>query len=241
MDKQLEDLLENYTPSEYAIHTVQQVTTLLMVGISGAGKNTIKSCLIESGEYHDIVSHTTRSPRKNAGVEEISGHEYHFISKQQAITMLEGKEFVEAKWVHRQNLYGTSVSEFEKCLHTHKTALADIEVQGVDEYMSISPRTVRPIFLIPPSYEVWVQRFKSRYEGCAGEGEFAERSITAQREITHVLSKYFFSIVINDDLDDTVRQVHDIARGQPQSEASLRHAYKVAQQLLDDMKHASTH
>ncbi len=241
MDKKLEDLLAHYTPSERAVHTVRQVTTVLMVGISGAGKNTIKSRLVESGEYQDIVSHTTRAPRKNAGVEELSGHEYYFISKQKAIDMLEGREFVEAKWVHRQNLYGTSVAEFEKCLALHKTALADVEVQGVDEYMSISPSTVRPIFLIPPSYDVWVQRFKSRYEGRAGEGEFLERSITAQREIAHVLSKDFFSIVVNDDIDDTVQQVHDIAHGQPQSEVSLRHAYAVAQQLLDDMKHASTH
>lgn len=241
MDKQLELLLEHYTPSERAIDAVQQVNTILMVGISGAGKNTVKTKLLETGEYYDVVSHTTRPPRKNSGISEVSGQEYHFISKQQAIVMLENREFVEAKWVHRQNLYGTSIAEFEVCLRQGKKAIADIEVQGVEEYMSICPKTVYPIFLIPPSYDVWVRRFKARYEGRAGEGEFTQRSITAQREIEHVLEKEYFSIIINDNLEDTISQVRDIARGTPQSDASLRHSRQVAEQLLEDMRHAGTH
>ena len=75
--------------------------------------------------------------------------------------MLENQEFVEAK-MFSNNIYGTSIAEIQVAHDDNKVALSDLEVQGVAEYMSISS-TVRPIFLLPPNYEVWQDRLKQRY------------------------------------------------------------------------------
>lgn len=235
MDKELTLLLENYRPTQEAISLIHQITTILLVGITGAGKDSIKHELLEKGTYHDIVSHTTRAPRKNNGILEKDGQEYHFISKEQAKEMIENHQFIEAKWVHRQNIYGTSVAEFQTCLSDGKIALADIEVQGVDEYIELSPKTTKPIFLLPPDFSIWLKRFKSRYEGHVGSGEFRERLHTATEEIKHVLQHPYFSIVVNDDLEIAAQEVDIIAQNGIQSDATIEYGRRCAMKLLHDI------
>lgn len=235
MDRETEILLTHYKPSEAAISILGSVDKLFLVGISGAGKDTIIKKLLDTGRYHLIVSHTTRPPRKNHGVMETNGVEYHFINYEQLHGMLENHEFVEAKH-YGNNVYGTSVQEFEKAKEDHKIAVADIEVQGVAEYMNIAPESTQPIFLLPPDFDTWKQRFNARYEGVIGEGEFYSRMHTAVNEIEHVLSHNYFSIVINDDIDDTVTQVEVIANGNPQDDRDWQRGSRVAHELLEQMK-----
>ena len=64
----LADLVANYQPPERAVEVIRHAKITLLVGISGAGKDTIKRALLEDPSFHDIVSHTTRKPRANEGV-----------------------------------------------------------------------------------------------------------------------------------------------------------------------------
>lgn len=237
MDKEIEILLNNYQPSAATIESLQSVDKLFLVGISGAGKDTIIKKLLKTGQYHLIVSHTTRKPRKNHGVMETDGVEYHFVNYSQLHRMLQKQEFVEAKR-YGNNIYGTSIAEFKKAKGDHKIAVADIEVQGVKEYMDISPNTTKPIFLLPPNFDTWKQRFSARYEGIVGEGEFYDRMQTAVNEIEHILSCDYFSIIINDDLDDTVMQVEALANGAKQEDRDWQYGSHVARKLLEAMKEA---
>lgn len=240
MDSELESLLSTYKPNQLTINLMRQIKTVLLVGISCAGKDTLKTKLIKTNNYHDIVSHTTRPPRKNGLVMEKNGVDYYFISKPQAKTMLQKQLFVEAKWVHRQNVYGTAAQEFKKCLSKNKIAIADVEVQGVEEYMKLAAENVTAIFLLPPSYDVWLQRFRLRYEGNMSAGEFSERQKTAKREIKNVLDKNYFSIIINDNIEESAQQVETIVNGASENESTVLRSTKVAQHLLDEI-HASTH
>lgn len=232
MDRETEALIENYKPDQSIIQTLQSVKKVFLVGISGAGKDTIIKNLLKTGNFYLIISHTTRAPRKNHGILETEGIEYHFITYEKLKSMLENREFVEAK-KYARNVYGTSVAEFEKAKRDGKIAIADIEVQGVAEYMSMAPQATKPIFLLPPDFTTWKQRFNARYEGVVGEGEFRERMQVAAREIEHVLTHHYFSIVINDDINDTVKQVELIANGQSQSDASWQRGVNVAHHLLE--------
>lgn len=236
MDKSVATLINNYQPTQEVVALVKRVPKVFVVGIAGAGKNATIQQLLKTDTFHYIVSHVTRPPRENNGVLEQDGVDYHFISMEKAVSMLEKREFVEAKWVHRQNIYATSPQEFLACEKKKKIAIADIDVAGVEEYMKIAPDTTKPIFLLPPNFETWQQRFKSRYEGRLGEGEFQRRMFSAAQEIEHVLGKNYYSIVINDDLDDAVTQVLSIANGEPQSDSAWRHGSKVAHQLLETMR-----
>lgn len=236
MDEQLSSLLDNYQPSDETVALLHSVSIVLIAGISAAGKNTIINKLLESGKYHFVISHVTRPLRTNNGVMETDGVQYHFISKSQAIELLQKREFVEAKWVHNQDVYGTSVEEFRKCRDEHKMAVADVNVEGVAEYMQIAPNSTTPIFILPPDFQTWQQRFKARYEGQLSDNDFQARQYSVKQEIEHVLGKDYFSIVINDDLEQAVAQVQSIVDGNPQSDTDWQRGSHVAHELLEQIR-----
>src|SRR5581483_1435343 len=97
MTSSLETKLASYQPDPSVSGLVKSTPILLLVGPTGAGKDTLKDKLLATNEYHHIVSHTTRSPRINHGLMEIDGQEYHFVTEAEAERMLDNHEFIEAK------------------------------------------------------------------------------------------------------------------------------------------------
>jgi guanylate kinase len=206
----LDQLIANYKPSDQAIDLIRNTHIALLVGISGAGKDTIKKQLLLKPDYSDIVSHTTRAPRVNNGIMEVADIDYHFIDEATARDMLENHEFIEAKFVHH-TVYGTSLQELEKASSAHKIAITDIDVQGVSEYKAISPNVVA-IFVIPPSYSIWRERLAQRYESTeAFEAEWTKRRNSAVSELTHALEVPYYHFVINDSLERAVTVSDEIA------------------------------
>lgn len=207
--------INNYQPSDAARGLVKSTPILFLVGIAGAGKDTIKHRLLSEypSEYHHIVSHTTRAPRENNGVLEHNGLEYFFISLPTAEHMIDEQAFVEAKLVHQTDIYGTSVAEIQQAHNEKRIAITDLEVKGVDEYEQISS-DVKAVFILPPSYEIWTERLLGRYGGIIEPQELKKRMHTAFHEIAHALSKDYFYLVVNDDLQQTTDRIHAIARNQ---------------------------
>ena len=223
-----------YRPSAETVDLVRRVPLILFVGISGAGKDTIKHRLLATGRYYHYVSHTTRSPRKNHGKLEIDGEDYFFISREQAFTMLQNGEFIEAK-EYSGNIYGTSRSGLLEAKRTGKIAINDVEVQGVDEYKHLSP-TVIAIFLLPPNYEEWMRRLRSRYTADPTGDNIHLRVETAVKELKHALGAGYYHFVVNDDLDAAVAACDQIAR----THGTLHHvdsqAREIAERLLNDIE-----
>lgn len=207
----LQELITNYTPSRAAAQLVQDARVVLLVGISGAGKDTIKKQLLQQGGFHDIVSHTTRAPRYNNGVLEMPDVDYHFISTSTAVEMLRSQQFIEAKFVHG-TVYGTSMAELETAYKAGEIAITDIDVQGVDEYKQISSGVVA-IFILPPTFTEWRHRLRQRY---ATEEEFTaewpKRRDSAVKELRHALELPYYHFVINDELAVAVEATGKIAR-----------------------------
>lgn len=226
---QLQQKLAGYKPSAETVELIRQTPILLLVGVSGAGKDSIKQRLLKTGDYHHVVSHTTRKPRENKGVVERDSLDYHFIGLGEAEKMLDNGEFVEAKQ-YSGNMYGTSVAEIERARDDGKIALTDIEVQGVAEYKAISA-DVHAVFVLPPSYEVWQQRLRSRYGGKIYPADMEKRLQTAKAELTEALSKDYYQFVVNDDLEKAVGSVDGIAHDTvPGQEAQT--ARKLAEDLM---------
>ncbi|MBB1562835.1 hypothetical protein HG436_000255 [Candidatus Saccharibacteria bacterium] len=63
LENNLKNLIKNYQPNQAAIDVVRRTKIVLLVGISGAGKDTVKRRLLEDNEFADIVSYTTRQSR----------------------------------------------------------------------------------------------------------------------------------------------------------------------------------
>ena len=220
--------LASYKPSDETIALVRNTPILLLCGTSGAGKNSIKDELMKTGNYHYIVSHTTRPPRANDGVMERDGIEYHFITHEEAERMLDAGAYVEAK-LYGTNIYGTSAAEVQYAHDTGKTVIADIEVQGVGEYIALKPG-MKAIFIVPPNYDVWQERLKKRYGDTLNPIELEQRMQTALRELRHALEVPYFHFVVNDSLADAVTEIDEVARD-TETAQEAEHARSVATEI----------
>ena len=124
MTQTIDDLVNGYQPDAKTINIVSSNPIVLMAGISGAGKDTIKNALIETGRFGDLISHTTRSPRQNNGNMEIDGEDYYFIDIQTAEKMIQNRKFIEVKNVHG-TLYGTSLEGLKNVLEISKIPIGN--------------------------------------------------------------------------------------------------------------------
>lgn len=235
MDAMLQELVDAYKLSPAAVELVRNTRIVLLVGVSGAGKDTIKHKLLETGRYHHIVSHTTRAPRENGGVMEQDGVEYHFITKEKAAEMLRNGEFIEAK-KYGDNVYGTSIAEIQKAHDENKVAITDIEVQGVAEYKAISPAVIAE-FILPPNYQEWQHRLYARYgKKGADPADIARRMQTAIFELKEALAQPYYHFIVNEDVDQAVRAADSIAHHNDEF-TIIDSSFRIwAERLLDDLQ-----
>lgn len=228
--------LQNYTPSADAISMVKSARITLLVGIAGAGKDTIKHQLLKNDDFRDIVSHTTRAPRENNGVMEVDGQDYHFVDIETALSLVEDKAFVEVKAVHGSTLYGTSVAEIKAGQDAGKISITDVDVQGVGEYKQLSQNVVA-LFILPPSYETWRQRLAHRYHTVEElEAEWPKRRESAIKELEFALSVPYYHFIINDDLERSVRVAGEIARKPEGFRREDDEARLIARDILEELK-----
>lgn len=213
IDEALIAKVANYKPSLEKLRSFSDTPMLLTVGISGAGKDTLTGKLLQEypKTYQRFVSHTTRAPRENHGKMEQEGHEYHFIDFAAANRMLDAQEFIEAN-VYSQNVYGTSLAEVQRAHDAGKILINDVDVNGVSHIVSLLPGS-KPVFILPPSYEVWKQRFMKRYTGEVDVADWQRRIRTAKAEIENALANDYFYLVVNDDIDRAVGDINSIAHG----------------------------
>ncbi|HSW37762.1 MAG TPA: hypothetical protein VLG37_05360 [Candidatus Saccharimonadales bacterium] len=232
MNPKLIQKIVSYQPSASTIALIQQTPIIFLVGISGAGKDSIKQKLLETGKYHHIVSHTTRQPRLNRGVMEEDGSEYHFIDLAEAEKMLNDGAFVEAK-MYSGNLYGTSVAEIQKAKDEGKIALTDIEVQGVAAYKALAP-SVKAAFILPPSYEVWQERLRKRYGGTINPADYHRRMQTATLELGQLLTTDYYKCFINNSLDKAVAEIDRFATTGDRDPTQEAKARALAKKLVEE-------
>ncbi len=231
----LEEIANNYQPDQHAANAVRQANVLLLVGISGAGKDTIQSQLLAMRGYHRIVTHTTRPPRENNGLLELNGREYHFVTYDEMQRMLEEHQLIEVNH-YGVHYYGVSINELYRANEGGNVAISNIDVNGVRAFRSLAD-TVRALFIIPPDYTTWRERLARRY---ATEDEFTRefpsRRDTAIDELEHALELPYYHFIINDDLIRAVRVVDEIAHRREQFTQQDDEARLKARALLQALK-----
>lgn len=234
MDTPLAQKLASYTPGPAAQKLIQVTPILLLVGPTGAGKDSLKDKLLATGRYHHIVSHTTRLPRINHGIIEENGRDYHFIDRAEAEEMLDEQAFIEAK-MYSDNLYGTSIAEIKAAHDEGKIAMTDIEVQGVAEYKALDPH-VMAVFLLPPDFQTWQQRLQRRYGDVVDAADARRRMQTALDELDQLLTTDYYIAVINDDLDTAFDQIQTITASAEHTSPDEPVARATARQLAADIR-----
>ncbi len=170
---------------------------------SGAGKSTLVKAWLEQDQAIRLsVSYTTRAPRPG----EVNGVHYHFVSREEFLSMLERGEFLESAEVYG-NFYGTSQLWIQQERAAGRDILLEIDWQGAAQVRRLMPDALG-IFILPPSLPALRQRLEGRG---TDSPEVIERRLAAAREdMSHSLEADF--LVINDQFDHAVADLIAIAR-----------------------------
>lgn len=105
----------------------------------------------------------------------------------------------------------------------------------MSEYKSISSNVVA-IFILPPSYDVWLERMSKRYATKEEfEAEFPKRRDSAINELRHALEVSYYHFIINDDLDRAVQVADEIAQQPDVFHRKDDEARLAARDLLDSI------
>ncbi len=188
-----------------------QGTLLVLVGPAGAGKTTLAH-LVQNrapGRRAFSVSHTTRPPRPT----EADGVDYYFVDRPTFEALRDRGGFAEWAEVHG-NLYGTSRTEIARLHQDGKVALFDIDIVGAHNLWRLYPDEVRLAFLMPPSWQVLVDRLLAR--GTDTPEVVRRRLRTARLELHAVCaSPAPWHIVVNDQLALAAEQLEALLATPP--------------------------
>lgn len=175
---------------------------LVLSGFSGVGKGTVAKRLVEKYGYSLSVSATTRKPREG----EENGREYFFKTEAEFKNLIDYNGFIEyARYV--DNYYGTPRKFVEDELQAGHHVILEIEVQGAF-HIKKQYEDALLIFITAPSAMAIKQRLIGR--GTESEDVIKKRLDRAKEE-SRDMDKYDY-IVVNDDLEECVDQIHSIVR-----------------------------
>jgi len=146
------------------------------------------------------VSYTTRELRKG----ELSGVDYHFISKEDFTGKIKEGKWAEWAKVHG-NYYGTSAEFLNKMLASGRDVLLDIDVEGTMQIVKKYPDSIT-IFIMPPTPEILRKRIESR--GADSRDVIEMRLNNAEREISQ--RDLYKHVIVNDCLDEAIAEIVSI-------------------------------
>ncbi len=176
---------------------------VIVTAPSGAGKTTLVNALVAHDEkLLASVSHTTRPGRPS----EENGVNYHFVSDQEFMTMLQGGDFLESAEVYGYH-YGTSQHWVSGQLSEGFDVILEIDWQGAAQIRNLLPDSCF-ILILPPSLEALSQRLTERAQD--DEDTIDKRMQQARSVIEHVAAADF--MVVNDDFETALDDIRAIIR-----------------------------
>lgn len=230
---EFQKILANYHPSADSLKILEQTRLVLLVGPTAAGRNTLIKLLEDTGRYHFILSNTTRRPRANNGVMERDGVEYWFTKEEEFLEGLQQGKYLEAAIIHGQQVSGISIDELDKARKSGLIAIDEVEVEGAGNVYIQKPDALF-VFLLPPSFDVWMQRLRGRGE--MEESEVIRRLKSAREEITAALNEDFYQFVINNEIHEAAMAVDELANGRQVDAAKQQLGRNHAEQLAIDVQ-----
>ena len=177
---------------------------VLLSGVSGAGKDTIKKELLNRMDnVTTMPSYTDRDPRPG----ETNGGVYNFVTTEEFEQKIKEGEFYEYS-VHHEHYYGTSRKILNENIKKGKIIVKDIEVNGTENLLKLLKDDVKivTIFLRVPKEEL-----RRRLENRIDKPDEAEIILRLNRFDYEESKIGIYDYVIkNDNLEKTVDIIEKI-------------------------------
>ena len=181
---------------------------VILSGVSGAGKDTIKKELIKrENNIVTIPSFTDRPMRAN----DVEGGTYYFVTTDEFEEMIKNEELYEYN-VHHDHYYGTSKKVFNEKIKEGKIIVKDIDVNGTENLVKLLEKDMKvvTIFLRVPKEEL-ERRLKNRIDN------------PSPKEIKLRLNRFDYEesridlydyVLKNDNLEKTVQIISTIIKNE---------------------------
>lgn len=181
---------------------------VILSGVAGSGKDTIKRALMQiTDKIETLPSYTDRPRREN----DIVGETYNFVSTEEFERMIQNSELYEYS-VHHNHYYGTSKKLLREKIENGKIIIKDIDVNGTENLKKLLGNEIKiiTIFLRVPKEELR-KRLHNR-EDKPSEKEIELRLNRFDYEESKI-SLYDY-IIKNEELNKTIRIVLEIIRNE---------------------------
>ena len=184
---------------------------VILSGVAGAGKDTIKKELIKRMDnVESLPSYTSRPQRPG----DIMGETYNFVSKSEFEEMINNKEFYEYD-IHHNNYYGTSRRLLNDKIQNGKIIVKDIDVNGTENLINLLKNDTKIVTIfLRVSKEELKKRLVERVDKPSTEEVILRLNRFDYEESRISLYDY---VIKNDDLEKTVQIIMTII----QNEAKL--------------------
>ena len=181
---------------------------VVLSGVSGAGKDTIKKELIKRMENVESLPSFTSRPMREGDVE---GGTYNFVTREEFEEMIEKGHFYEYD-VHHNNYYGTSKKILNEKIKSGKIIVKDIEVNGTENLLKLlkNEMNIVTIFLRVPKEEL-----RRRLEHRVEKASIKEIELRLNRFDYEESKIGIYDYVLkNDDLEKTVQIIMTIIKNE---------------------------
>lgn len=181
---------------------------VILSGVAGAGKDTIKKELIKRMEnVVSLPSYTSRPIRPG----DVEGETYCFVSKEEFERMIENGELYEYD-VHHNNYYGSSKKLLNEKIESGNVIVKDIDVNGTEKLKELlkNDTKVVTIFLRVPKDEL-----KRRLEERVDKPSPAEIKLRLNRfDYEESRIGIYDYVLKNNDLEKTVQIIMSIIKNE---------------------------
>jgi guanylate kinase len=174
----------------------------IISGISGSGKSTISDILLKDNpEISRAITVTSREPREG----EIFSYHYYFINPSLFKWLNETGQLLEYTIVYGDTFYGTLKLSVDRIFEQNKDVLFVVDNRGVEQITEKIPNAIS-LFLAAPSDA----EQRSRLEARGTVGEDLEIRVSKAKEELEWAKMRGLPIVINDTLEEAVKEVKSI-------------------------------
>ena len=185
---------------------------VILSGVSGAGKDTIKKELIKRmPNIVTLPSFTSRDMRLG----EVEGDHYHFISKEEFEEKIRKGDFYEYD-LHHGNYYGTSRELMSNKIKEGKIIVKDIEVNGTENLIKKLGNDTK---LVTIFLKVDKEELKNRLINRGDNLSEADMQLRLNRlEYEESKIGLYDYVIKNDDLEKTVQIIMTIIENEKKLE-----------------------